>query len=110
MLAVLQIPIRSPLLSAGVLIVHALAARDAEEVAHEFGTRTTSSMRAQVDYLTGTSEKGSMRWVEEFNVHPNMLKELALGTVAVYARTTGRRQVVRVHRTTFRDEEEGASG
>jgi hypothetical protein len=88
--------IRSPVMSAGVLIVHRLEAEDADKIAAQFGTRTRTALTAQVDYETGTSEKGSVRWVEEFNIHPNDLKELPVGSAAVYARPTKRRAVVRI--------------
>jgi len=88
--------IRSPVMSAGVLIVHRLEAEDADKIAAQFGTRTAPNLTAQVDYELGTSQKGSVRWVEEFNVHPNDLKELPVGTAAIYARQSKRRAVVRI--------------
>ncbi len=90
--------IRQPALSAGVLIVHRLEATDAEIVAAQFGTHTTTELTAQLNYDLGTSDKGSVRWVEEFNVHPNELKSLPIGTAAVYARKSDRRQLVQVQR------------
>jgi hypothetical protein len=95
-----EVSIRRPVMSAGVLIVHRLEAEDAEKMAAQFGTHTTSALTAQVDYETGTSEKGSVRWVEEYNLHPNDLKELPVGVAAIYARGTQRRSIVRVHRMT----------
>jgi hypothetical protein len=91
--------IRKPVLSAGVLIVHRVEAEDAEVIAAQFGTHTTTALTAQVDYDTGTSEKGSVRWVEEYNIHPNVLKDLPVGMAAVFARRTKRRQLVHIHRT-----------
>jgi hypothetical protein len=91
--------IRKPILSAGVLIAHRVEATDAEVIASEFGTHTTTALTAQVDYNEGTSEKGSVRWVEEYNVHPNVLKDLPVGMAAVFARRTKRRQLVHIHRT-----------
>lgn len=95
-----EVAIRKPVLSAGVLIVHRLEAEDAELVASQFGTHTTTALTAQVDYDQGTSEKGSVRWVEEYNVHPNELKSLKVGMAAVYARRSDRRQLVKVQRMT----------
>ena len=92
--------IRKPLLSSGVLIVHRLEAEDAEIVAAQFGTHTTTALTAQVDFEEGTSQKGSVRWVEEFDIHPNVLKSLPIGMAAVLARRSNRRQLVQVHRTT----------
>ncbi len=91
--------IRRPLMSSGVLIIHRLAAEDAESAAAEFGTRTVPMLTAQVDYETGETPKGSVRSVEEFNIHPNTIKELPVGMAAVYARRTNRRQLVQVIRT-----------
>ncbi len=90
--------IRKPLMSAGVLIVHRLEAEDAESVAAQFGTHTTALLTAQVDYELGTSDKGSVRYVEEYNIHPNDLKELPVGMAAVLARPSNRRNLVRVYR------------
>jgi len=92
--------IRKPLFSAGCLIVHRLEAEDAEAVAAQFGTRTTTELTAQVDYETGTSQKGSVRMVDQYNIHPNEIKELPVGMAAVYARPSNRRALVKVHRVT----------
>jgi hypothetical protein len=94
-----EVPILRPVMSAGILIVHRLEAEDAEKVAAQFGTHTTPMLTAQVDYETGLRQRGSVRWVEEFNFHPNDLKELPVGMAAVYARPTKRRMLVQVHRT-----------
>ena len=51
-----------------------------------------------MDYETGSSEKGSVRYVEEFDMHPNVLKELPVGMAAVLSRRTGRKALVRVAR------------
>jgi len=90
--------IRSPVMSAGMLIVHRLEDKDANGLAAEFGTHTVPMLTAQVDYDSGTSQKGSVRWVEEFNLHPNDLKELPIGSAAVYARRHMRRAIVRVNK------------
>ncbi len=93
-----EIPIRRPVLSAGLLIVHRLEAEDAELMASQFGTHTTPMLTAQVDYETGGSEKGSVRYVEEFDMHPNVLKDLPVGMAAVLSRRSGRKALVRVER------------
>jgi hypothetical protein len=90
--------IRLPVLSAGVLIVHRLAHDDAEQIAKELGTHKVPFTTAQIDYETGESAKGSVRMVDEFNIHPNVLRSLPVGTAAVYARPTERRALVQVHR------------
>ncbi len=91
-----EIAIRRPVLSAGLLIVHRLEAEDAELVASQFGTHTTPMLTAQVDYATGGSEKGSVRYVEEFDMHPNVLKDLPVGMAGVLSRRSGRKALVRV--------------
>jgi hypothetical protein len=83
-------------MGAGVLIVHRVAAKGADALAAEFGTHTVPMLTAQVDYETGTTPKGSVRSVEEYNVHPNDIKELPVGMAAVYARMTNRRKLVQV--------------
>jgi len=94
-----EIPIRKPVLSAGVLIVHRLEAEDAELVASQFGTHKTTNLTAQVDYETGTSEKGSVRFVEEYTMHPNDLKSLPVGVAAILSRRTNRKEIVRIRKT-----------
>ena len=93
-----EIPILRPVMSAGILIAHRLEAEDAEAIAAQFGTHTVPLLTAQVDFETGGSQKGSVRWVEEYNVHPNDLRELPVGVAAVYARPTQRRHIVKVSR------------
>jgi hypothetical protein len=93
--------IRRPALSAGVLIVHRMEAEDADMIAAQFGTHTAPLHTSHVDYQMGGTNDGSVRWVEEFNVHPNVLKELPNGVAAVYARQTQRRTIVKVDATTF---------
>jgi len=95
-----EIPILRPVMSAGILICHRLEAEDAEKIAAQFGTHTVPMVTAQVDFEVGTSQKGSVRWVEEYNVHPNDLKELPVGVAAVLARPTQRRAVVKINRLT----------
>ena len=93
-----EVSIRKPVLSAGVVIAHRLESDDAEIVASQFGTHTTPMLTRQVDYDTGESQMGSLRMVEEFDVHPNVLKSLPVGTAAVMSRTTGRKSVVSIQR------------
>jgi energy-coupling factor transporter ATP-binding protein EcfA2 len=93
-----EVSIRKPVLSAGVVIAHRLEADDAEIVASQFGTHTTPMLTAQVDYDTGESRMGSLRMVEEFDVHPNVFKSLPVGTAAVMSRTSGRKSVVSIQR------------
>lgn len=89
--------IRKPALSAGVLVVHRLEAEDAESLASQFGTHSKPLLTAQIDLLTGDSRLGSMRMVEEFDIHPNQLKSLPIGTAAVLSRLTGWKGLVAIH-------------
>jgi Type IV secretion-system coupling protein DNA-binding domain len=91
-----EVAIRKPVLSAGVLIIHRLEAEDADLVAAQFGTHSTTAVTAQLDYQTGWNDKGSVRWGEEYDMHPNILKELPVGMAAVFARRTRRKSLVRI--------------
>jgi hypothetical protein len=93
-----EVSIRKPVLSAGVVIAHRLESDDAELVASQFGTHTTPMLTRQVDYDTGESQMGSLRMVEEFDVHPNVFKSLPVGTAAVMSRISGRKSVVSIQR------------
>lgn len=93
-----EIRIRLPVLQSGVVIAHRLGHDDAEQIANELGTHKVPFSTAQVDFETGLSEKGSIRMVDEFNIHPNQLRTLPLGTAAVYSRRTERRHIVRIQR------------
>jgi Type IV secretion-system coupling protein DNA-binding domain len=77
------VPLRKACLGAGLLIVHRVEAEDAEAIAAQFGTRRASDVTHQVDYVTGFSEKGSIKRVDKFNVHPNELRNFQTGQVAV---------------------------
>jgi hypothetical protein len=95
-----EVPIRTPLMQAGVLICHRVGAQDAEALAAEFGTNQVPDVTSQIDFITGQMEKGSKRTVDEYNVHPNTLRELGVGMAAVYARRSNRRSLVHIHRET----------
>lgn len=90
--------LRSPLLQSGILIAHRLAADDAEALAGELGTRKVPFPTARVDFKTGDSAEGSIRNVDEYQVHPNVFRTLPIGTAVVYAKRSERRQVVRIKR------------
>jgi hypothetical protein len=77
------VPLRKACLGAGLLIVHRVEAEDAEAIAAQFGTRRASDVTHQVDYETGFSEKGSVKRVDKFNVHPNELRNFQTGQVAI---------------------------
>lgn len=93
-----SIPLRKTCLGAGLLIVHRVESQDAQEIAAQFGTRRASEMTSQVDYETGFSEKGSLRRVEKYNIHPNELRSFSVGQAAVKSVVSGRQAVVQVYR------------
>ncbi len=86
-------------LQAGLLVVHRLEAQDAEELAAQFGTKSAWKVTQQIDWETGTSQKGSVRDVEEYVVHPNLLRRLPVGQAAVRSVTTDRHAIVNIIRT-----------
>lgn len=91
--------LRKAVSQAGLLVVHRLEAKDSEEIAAQFGTRPTWKVTQQIDWESGTSEKGSVRAVEEYVVHPNTLRGLPIGTAAVLSHQTQRHAIVNVIRT-----------
>lgn len=91
-----DIPIRKASLSAGLLIVHRLEAADAEDIAAQFGTRSAWGVTYQADFESGNTDKGSMRQVQEFVMHPNILRTLPVGAAAVRSVATDRHAVVNV--------------
>lgn len=93
-----ELPIRTPVLQAGVLICHRVGSEDANALAAEMGTHETPKLTSQINFETGESELGSLRKVDDFNVHPNVLRELGVGYTAVYARGSNRRGVVHIHK------------
>jgi len=86
-------------LQAGLLVVHRLEAQDAEELAAQFGTKSAWKVTQQIDWETGTTAKGSVRDVEEYVVHPNLLRRLPVGQAAVRSVTTDRHAIVNIIRT-----------
>jgi hypothetical protein len=88
--------LRKACLGAGLLIVHRVEAEDAEAIAAQFGTRRSSEVTHQVDYETGFSEKGSIRRVDKFNVHPNELRNFQTGQAAIKSVRKQRYTIVRI--------------
>lgn len=88
--------IRKPALSAGVLIVHRVEAEDAELLSSQFGTHSKPMLTAQIDFDTGENRLGSMRMVEVFDLHPNVLKSLPIGTAAILSRRSGWKGLVSI--------------
>ena len=94
-----SVPLRRALLGAGLLIAHRVEGEDAEAIANQFGTRRTSEVTHQVDYETGYTQKGSIRRVEEYHVHPNQLRTFLTGQTAVKSVARRRYSIVRVAAT-----------
>ena len=89
--------LRKACLGAGLLIVHRVEAEDSEPIAAQFGTRRASEVTHQIDYETGFSEKGSIRRVEKFNIHPNELRNFRTGQAAFKSVPKQRYTVVHVY-------------
>lgn len=92
--------LRAAVLQAGLLIAHRLQASDAEEIAAQFGTRSSWKVTHQIDWETAQTQKGTIRDVDEYVVHPNTLRNLPQGTAAVRSVQTARWGIVEVLRTT----------
>lgn len=90
--------IRASVLQSGVLLCHRLNAEDAEAIANELGTQKRNFLTSQVDFETGEVNKGSVRAVDEYVIHPNKLRTLPTGRAVVLARPSERREVVHIHR------------
>jgi hypothetical protein len=93
-----SVPIRKACLSAGLILSHRVESEDAEVIAGQFGTRHKWDWTLQQDRTTGYAEKGSIRQVDIFNVHPNELREMARGRVAARSVETNRLATVQVYR------------
>jgi hypothetical protein len=90
--------LRLPLLQSGVIIAHRVGTDDAKQLADEMGTHMVPFATSQIDFDSGMSEKGSVRMVDEFNIHPNVFRTLPIGTAVVYAKRSERREIVQVHK------------
>ncbi len=89
--------LRKACLGAGLLIVHRVEAEDAEAISAQFGTRRASDVTHQIDYETGASEKGSIRRVDKYNVHPNELRNFTVGQAAIKSVPKQRYTIVHVY-------------
>jgi hypothetical protein len=91
------VPLRKACLGAGLLIAQRVEAEDAEALAAQFGTRQATDVTNQIDYASGFSEKGSIRRVDKYNVHPNELRTFRVGQAAVKMVARQRYTIVQVH-------------
>jgi hypothetical protein len=92
------VPLRKAVLGSGLLIAHRVEGEDAEAVANQFGTRRGGELTSQVDFASGISEKGSLRRVERYLVHPNELRNFTKGQAALRSVAQGRHSIVQVYR------------
>ena len=65
-------------------------------MAGAFGTRSEWKVTYQTDWESGATQKGSIRDVQGYVVHPNVLRNLAAGQVAVRSVQTNRTDTVAV--------------
>lgn len=91
-----DVALAKALFQAGLLIVHRLVTDDAEAMAAQFGTRNEWKVTYQTDWEQGGTEKGSIRDVQGYIVHPNILRTLAAGQAAVRSIKTNRTELVAV--------------
>ena len=100
MLATQQFPqdpdLAKALFQAGLLIVHRLVSDDAEAMAAQFGTRAEWKVTYQTDWEQGGTQKGSIRDVQSYVIHPNVLRTLDAGIVAVRSIQSQRTELVAV--------------
>ena len=90
--------LRKSVLGAGLLICHRVESEDADALAGALGTHTRSELTNQLDFSGGFSQKGSIRQVDAYTVHPNDLRDFATGYVAVRSTATHRTAIVQVLR------------
>lgn len=88
--------LKKAVMQAGLTIVHRLVAEDAEPMAAQFGTRAEWKVTYQTDWETGGTEKGSIRDVQGYVIHPNVLRTLPQGVAAIRTVQTNRTDTVTV--------------
>lgn len=93
-----SVPIRESCFGAGLLIVHRVTSAAANELAEQFGTRQRGEVTHQLDYATGSVEKGSLRRVDSMVVHPNKLRDMPRGYAAIRSVHSGEKTIVHVYK------------
>jgi hypothetical protein len=78
-----KLNIRQAVLQAGLIIAHRLEAGDAEVVAAQMGTKDHFEWTAQIDHASGPTGLGSVTASQAYLCHPNSLRSLGRGYVAV---------------------------
>ena len=91
-------PLQAACLGAGLIVAHRVAAPDAEMIAAQFGTRPATDITHQIDYASGFSDKGSVKRVDKFHVHPNELREFVPGQAALKSVVKHRYTIISVYR------------
>ena len=89
--------LREAALGAGLILAHRLTNEDAKVMAEQFGTRKTFKTTAQYGE-EGPTGLGSGREVDEFHIHPNELRDMPRGHVALRSLHGRRRCVARIYR------------
>lgn len=90
--------LRKSVLGAGLLICHRVESEDAKALADQFGTRPKNEVTQQIDYATGYAERGSVKRVDAYNVHPNELRTFKAGFAALKSTARNRYTIVQVFR------------
>ena len=91
--------IRKPALQSSVLIVHRLETDDANVMAAQLGTRKVPEHTYAPAQNEDETDRLSVRMVDEFNLHPNTVRELTQkGRVAIRSVSTDRHGIVQVYR------------
>lgn len=89
--------LRKACLGAGLYIVHRLESEDAETIAAQFGTRVSTEVTHQVDFAADYAEKGTIKEVDKYNVHPNDIRTFNVGQAAFKSVVKRRYTIVRVY-------------
>jgi hypothetical protein len=92
------VDLRKSVLGAGLLLCHRVESEDANALAEALGTWTRTELTNQLDFETGYTQKGTIKQVEAYSVHPNVLRSFTTGYVAARSITTKRHAIVQVHR------------
>jgi hypothetical protein len=92
--------IRKAALEAGLIISHRLETEDAQLIAAQFGTRKVWDDTVQVN-KDGSVGAGRVRRVDEYSIHPNLLRDMQRGVAAVRSIRTDRRSIVQVYPVKF---------
>lgn len=89
--------LRKSVMGAGLFITHKVESEDANALAEAFGTYTRTELTNQLDFETGYTQKGSIKHVQSYRVHPNDLRDLPTGFVAARSRSRVQPAIVQVY-------------